>query len=451
MQAPPRLDPRYVEPTHLAPYVDVLERAPHGSLRATCSVPPRHFKTDTTSAAVAVWLKRDPSLRIMYVSYGARLAHEKSRQMRAFARTLGVPLDETVRAKHYWKTTAGGGVLATGIGGDLTGFGCDILIVDDPVKNRREAESRVMREHTWDWYTSTALTRLEPDGSAIVIQTRWHEEDLAGLCADEGYRVISLPAIDAQGRALAPDRFSIEQLEQIRREIGEYDFVALYQGQPRPKGGKTFYDAVLTDRVPEAGRYIIGVDLAHTARTSSDWSAAVVLCVEDPAPPGTGLERLVTVVDFEHAQERLAGTYRHGPQRMELIAPGFNSRIARLQEAHPGARTVWLIGGKEDVLAELMGSLKDCPVHIEAIPADTEIWRRVQPYAAAWNRGEVHVLNRPWAKRVVREHVSFTGLEGDLDDIVAACAGAYDESRGGQGLITVGGARPTADLRKLYT
>jgi predicted phage terminase large subunit-like protein len=148
----------------------------------------------------------------------------------------------------------GGGMVTAGIGGPLTGRGGDIVIIDDPVKNSEEAFSQVYRDKTWEWFTSTLYTRLEPNAAIIVIQTRWHADDLSGRLISEmesggePWTVINLPAIaeadDALGRmegeALWPERYSLEKLREIEATIGPYWFAALYQQRPIPVGKGLF-------------------------------------------------------------------------------------------------------------------------------------------------------------------------------------------------------------------
>lgn len=103
------------------------------------------------------------------------------------------------------------------------------LLIDDPVKNRQEANSEVMRNAVWDWYTSTAYTRLEDAGAVVVVMTRWHDNDLMGriLAAEaagdttEGWHIVHMPAVDDEGRALWPEKYDSAALDNIRQTIGE--------------------------------------------------------------------------------------------------------------------------------------------------------------------------------------------------------------------------------------
>ena len=119
------------------------------------------------------------------------------------------------------------------------------LLIDDPVKNREEAESETYRNNTWSWFTSTAFTRLSPGGVVIIIMTRWHMDDLAGRIIahpelSKRIKIISLPAVATHdqlpfrkvGEALWPERYSLQVMDEIKSTIGPYDWGSLYQGSP---------------------------------------------------------------------------------------------------------------------------------------------------------------------------------------------------------------------------
>jgi predicted phage terminase large subunit-like protein len=157
-------------------------------------------------------------------------------------------------AANRWELKGhGGGMITAGVGGRLSGLGCDILIIDDPIKNAAEANSETARENLWDWWTSVAHTRLEPGGTAVVIHTRWHQDDMIGRLLredahDHRWKVFNFPAIaeenDVLGRKpgdpLWPDRYGVKDLEQIKKSVGTYAWSALYQQRPVPPGGDVF-------------------------------------------------------------------------------------------------------------------------------------------------------------------------------------------------------------------
>ena len=214
-------------------------------------VPPRHGKSELCSIDFPAWyLGRNPDKEIITVSYSSELAQDfggKTRSVisgEAYPYIFNVTLKEDEQAKAKWRTNKGGSYTSVGVGGSITGRGANILLFDDPIKNREEAESEVYRDKVWQFFTSTAFTRLEPKGVVVVILTRWHVDDLAGRILENDElskrcKVIHFPAIATkrepyrqQGEALWPERFDIQSLTEIKNTIGPYDWQALYQGSP---------------------------------------------------------------------------------------------------------------------------------------------------------------------------------------------------------------------------
>ncbi|HYG67585.1 MAG TPA: phage terminase large subunit [Anaeromyxobacteraceae bacterium] len=233
--------------------------------RVILSVPPRHGKSELASHWLPVWaLELWPWMRIILTSYEARFASRWGRTVRDTIQTNGRELNVRVSRKssaaNQWDTTAGGGMLTAGVGGPITGWGANLFLIDDPFKNADQANSQLYRDKVWEWWQSTAYTRIEPfrdgrEGVALLTMARWHEDDLAGRLerfGDEGgepWHVIRLPALaddvdDPLGRrigeALWPERRSEEQLLNIKTAIGSYYFDALFQERPAPESGDIF-------------------------------------------------------------------------------------------------------------------------------------------------------------------------------------------------------------------
>lgn len=217
------------------------------------TVPPRHGKSQMSSIDFPAWfLGKNPEKEIIMASYSADLAQDfggKTREKvdsEAFGMIFpDVKLKEDEKARGRWRINGDGSYMAVGVGGPITGRGADILGIDDPIKNREEAESEVMREKIWDWFTSTAFTRLSPKGVAVIVMTRWHLDDLVGRILNhpglaKRTKIIRFTAIAEndelpfrrKGEALWPIRYSIESLNEIKDAIGPYDWQALYQGNP---------------------------------------------------------------------------------------------------------------------------------------------------------------------------------------------------------------------------
>lgn len=221
-------------------------------------MPPGSAKSTYASIVYPAWYLAQGGAAIIAASHTAELAERWGRRTRNLvaehSSTLGYGLSADSQAAGRWETTNGGEYFAAGVGGAITGRRADLAIIDDPVRSREDADSEVTRNKTWEWYKSDLYTRLKPGGRIVMIQTRWHEDDLAGRVLAEmeaggdRWDVVSLPAIaeenDQLGRApgepLWPDWESLEALERKRRAVGPRDWSALYQQRPAPEEGNYF-------------------------------------------------------------------------------------------------------------------------------------------------------------------------------------------------------------------
>lgn len=158
------------------------------SPRLMLLVPPRHGKSELASIRFPAWaLGHHPEWEIINCGYNLDLPMKFSRKVREIVRDPGyqpmfeqTEMDKDSQSAEAWNTTSGGGFTAAGVGGGITGKGAHILIIDDPIKNQEEADSITTRDGLWDWYWSTAYSRLAPGGGVLLIQTWWHDDDLAG-------------------------------------------------------------------------------------------------------------------------------------------------------------------------------------------------------------------------------------------------------------------------------
>jgi predicted phage terminase large subunit-like protein len=361
--------------------------------------------TDTVLAFAALTLLKQPHRTVGYVTYEAHTAYSKSRKARAFALAGGVELAADAKRMGEWRTPQGGGLIATGVGGPLTSQGVDVLLVDDPYKNRMQAESAAYREHLVDWWNDVAETRIEPGGSAFIFHTRWHTDDLTGHVLGgedaESWRHLRMPALSDEGESLWPERWSVEALEQKRRAVGEYTWASLYQGVPRARGGAVFGDVhFYEDRPADGYRVAIGVDLAYTKKTHADYSVAVVLA------------------------EKAGKFYVLDVRRVQVQAPAFGGVLSSVVAGYPRARMIAYVSGTERGVVDFLRA-SDVPLEPRAAQADKFV--RAQPVAAAWNAGDVLVPRfAPWADDFVAELAAFTGVDDAHDDQVDALAAAFD-------------------------
>ena len=227
---------------------DYLERVEKGEIkRLIIQVGPRKGKSQLASINFPAWyLGRNPDKEIITSSYSGDLASDFGQKTRDLVRDPvyqgifpEIVLREDTQAKNKWMTEQKGSYISTGVGGALTGRGANVLLLDDVVKNSEDANSETMREKTWQWFISTAYTRLAPNGAVVLIMTRWHQDDLAGRIQemDEGneWTVLSLPEIAEedeewdikgvkytrkQGDVLWQDRYPLEEVLKIKNQIG---------------------------------------------------------------------------------------------------------------------------------------------------------------------------------------------------------------------------------------
>lgn len=265
-------DGREMQAAHLALIDKVFRDIAAGRPRKVLiTMPPRHGKSRRAARWAPLWyLSRHPDHRVMIASYSADLADDHGRWIRdaihAYGPQIGLYLHAGSKAANRFDLAdehggrLEGGLVTAGVGGGLTGKGAHLAVVDDPIKDAADAQSPTMRTRLWDWWTSVLNTRIEPGGSLLVVQTRWHEADLAGkLLAGEDaddWTVIDLPAIcdsddDPLGRpigaALWPKRYGRAALGKIRRAVGERVWWSLFQQKPRPMEGGVWQWPWITD------------------------------------------------------------------------------------------------------------------------------------------------------------------------------------------------------------
>jgi hypothetical protein len=248
-----------------------LEQVIAGKIdRLMVFMPPGSAKSTYTSEILPpFWFNKFPRSSVIGCSHTGELAERFGRKVRnkilLKRDILGYSLDESNRAASRWETTTGGEYFAAGVGGAITGRRADLAIIDDPVKSREEAESEIIREKTFEWYKSDLVTRLKPSAKIILIQTRWHLDDLGGKLIHEmekggdKWEIINLPAFALPDDPLKrkvndplwPEWENTEALERKRTIIGHRDFESLYQQNPLPPGGIFFQEAdLLVDGLP---------------------------------------------------------------------------------------------------------------------------------------------------------------------------------------------------------
>ncbi|MFN3652344.1 MAG: phage terminase large subunit [Armatimonadota bacterium] len=457
--------PRYRWYRHCDALAAVLQRLADGEVkRLMVFMPPRHGKSETVSRLFpAYYLLRFPERWVGLCSYGAELAHTLSRSAKDYYLRGGGRLDPGAAAARHWETGAGGGMWAAGVGGPITGKGWHLGVIDDPVKNAAEVGSPHFREKQWEWYGSVFYTREEPvgesgdpDGALVVVQTRWHPDDLSGrlLARDrdeeepERWHVVSLEALKeetppevpphctlepdwrAPGEALCPERRPREKLERVRRALGSYAWNALYQQRPRPRSGGFFkVDRLqVVAAAPAEAERVRYWDKAST-EGDGDYTAGVLL-----AKDGDGL---YYVEDVVRGRWGPAERDRRMRQAAERDAARAGSRVRIWVEQEPGS------GGKESAQASVR-LLEGFPCRTERATGDKQ--SRADPFAAQVEAGRVRLVEGAWNSPYREELAAFP--LGEHDDQVDASSGAFNRLAGrgrrrglvgsGRGLVWVG-------------
>ena len=424
-----RVSPHLRRPTHFRTYSGKLETAVGGGHRLVFAAPPQHGKTQVTLHGLCWLIIRHPDKRHAYVTYSQSRARSVARTVKRILAAAGVVVSGTL---DMMVLPGGGQCLFTSIDGGITGEPVDgVAIIDDPFKNRKEADSARRREVVEESYREAVETRVHPGASIFVLATRWHPKDLSGVLVDEGWEYINLPAIaenddDPNGRevgeALFPEMWPVEALQAKRAKVLEFTWSALYQGRPRPKGGKVFHEPTFYAALPKTYRGAFGVDLAYTAKTTADWSICVELWREERTgkdAQGNPLEPLFYVRHVDRAQ---------------VEAPDFALTLKGRHVRRPEWRMLWRASGTEKGAASFI-QRQDIPLQVKSPPGDKLV--SATDVAAAWNAGRVLVPDpehfpecETWLYPFLDVIANFTGGGKEVDDDVDGLGNAFEALRG---------------------
>ena len=431
---------------HLEGITYALTRVLSGEIkRLIITVPPRSLKSICASVAFPAYiLGQDPTRRIICVSYSEGLARKHANDSRAlmrsglyarlFPRTRISPDKDT---ELETMTTDRGFRLATSVGGTLTGRGGNLVIIDDPLKPQ-EAQSEAARDSLRQWFTNTLLSRLDNKASdaIIIVMQRLHVDDLVGqLLETGGWEHLDLPAIAERDEAIAlgpgrvhlrrmgdllhPEREPQQILDDIKRDMGSFEFSAQYQQRPIPAGGnlvkwpwfKTHEHA--PSPVP-SDRIIVSWDTAMTARQLSDYSACVILLVRD------GTAFVLDVI------------------RERLEYPELRRKVIQVHRrwGHMIGNYALLIENKGSGMS-LIQDLKRESIHAIAVDPEGDKVMRMNEQTARIEAGAVSLPSRaPWLDEFKRELMAFPN--GRYDDQVDALSQGLKRAFGHRTIIYTG-------------
>lgn len=410
----------YVLAGHHKKIIDLLERVERGEINRVCIFqPPRSGKSELVSRLFPAWyIGRNPSKQIITASYGGDLARTFGRSVRNAIdsedyRNIfpNVRLAEDSRSANMWNTSEGGAYIAVGVGSGTSGFGSHISLIDDPFRDRQDADSKMVRDRVWDWYSSVLYTRRMPGAAIILCCTRWHEDDLAGrLLANQEkgdkWEVLSLPAIANEHtdheEALWPEWFPLEELRKTRAVMIPRDWRALYQQQPTAEEGdyfkKDWFKKFKFSDMPPM-HYYIGSDFAVTDK-GGDFTWHIVFGVahtEDiyiidawcgQTTPDIWIDELLLLMQ----KYRPMAVFCESGVIRRSVEPFL---VKRMRERAIYARIVWL------------ASVSDKAT-------------RARAFQARCAMGTVRVPETDIAERIIGELTAFP--TGKYDDAVDACS-----------------------------
>ena len=405
--------------------------------------PPRHSKSELASRRLPAYiLGKDPDTKIITASYSADLAGQNNRDVQRiidsqeyqhvfpstqlFGKNIRTLSQGTyLRNSEIFEIVNHKGVyLSAGIGGGIGGRGFTKGIIDDPIKNRQEAESKAYRDGIWDWYTSTFYTRRDSDNAGIlIILTRWVEDDLPGRLLEQQriggeyadqWEVINLPAIAEEerikgdsrqtGEALWPDKFSTEALKKIQANVGSYDWNSLYQQRPQPSGGGKIkrHWFKLVDKAPEGLYWNRFWDLAVSTKTSADYTASIAGALDDDGNL--------------YLRDMIRGQWEWPDTHRALIQAAISEGIpVGVEEA----------GQQKGFIDELLRDRELQGISIEGIKPGADKLTRALPWISRAEAGKVFLVKGSWINEFLNECQSFTGHGDKRDDQIDGVSGVY--------------------------
>lgn len=429
-----RTDGKWIPVEHLL-YISAIlaHELSLGDARIIIEVPPRHGKSELDSVHTPTWfLEKFPWAHVILATYAADFAEGFGRRVRdGFLENpkgiLNTKIRDDVQRVSNFLTNEGGSMTSIGIGGQITGRGAHLLLIDDFIKNWKEASSETVLRGIWDWFITSAYTRLEPGGSCVILATRWVIGDLIGLLKEQDknhmWTVIHIPAIAEEGdplnrkkgEALWPARYPIHVLEQIRSLVGEFIFQAMYQQNPK-EPGEVSADVDQIKEVteitqPQFYRWVRSWDLAASDTSRADWTVGTLIGTNARAGSPTAMTAIADMVRGRWLPAKVE-------TEMRKVAEADGTSTVIVIEQEPGS------SGKSFAQHLATNVLRGFVVHIKP-PAGHNKWIRAQPYIAAVSHGRILMLRAAWNSIHKGELKPFPN--GKFDDTVDSTAQGFNE------------------------
>lgn len=389
--------------------------------------PPQHGKSDIVSRYLPAFVfGHYPDLRIAGLSYAKDLASDMNRDVQAIMsspeyaalfpeRSFLLGGSGAANSEKFDVPGGRGAYVGQGVGGPLTGKRVDFGIIDDPIKNSKEALSPTVKESIWKWYGSTFLTRLSKNAGQIIMATRWATDDLSGriLAQNPKAKLLSFPAIDEKGQALVPDLHPIDKLLETKAMLGDYFWSAMYQQSPKTIGGAIFKD--------DGVRYYLPKDLPAKFDT-------VIQSWDMTFKDSEGADFVVGQVWGKLG----ANAYLLDEVRARMSFSASVAAVKRMTSKHPDARRK-LIEDKANGPA-IMDTLKAEVSGMIPVEPDGSKIARAHACTAEWEAGNVflpHPDIAPWVKDFVDEVTTFPAAANDdrVDAMTQALRDLYSKRK----------------------
>ncbi|HHR5847872.1 TPA: phage terminase large subunit [Providencia alcalifaciens] len=397
--------------------------------------PPQHGKSDIVSRYLPAYIfGKYPDLRIAGLSYGKDLASDMNRDVQRIMmsdeyavlfplsclnskRVVTIEVEAKRNSETFEIVGRKGTYISQGVGGPLTGKKVDLGIIDDPIKNAKEALSPTTKQSVWNWYVSTFKTRLSKNSGEIIMATRWATDDLSGRVIENNKKAIVLefPAINDDGEALVPELHPIDKLLETKAILGDYFWSAMYQQKPKPGDGQIFHE--------EFARYYLPKDLPESFdEIIHSWD----MTFKD----SDGTDYVVGQVWGKKG----ANAYLLYQIRKRMSFTETLKAVKLLVEKYPQARRK-LVEDKANGPA-VIDSLKSIISGLIPIEPDGSKIARAHACTAEWEAGNVWLPNKaiaPWITETVDEITTFpfAGNDDTVDAMTQALRYLFQKKKGG--------------------
>ncbi len=441
-----KLDPTWI-PKPFLTYISmkIAKAVARGYGRLLISVPPRHGKSQLATIFTSAWfLENFPNKNVVLTTYGADLSTDFGRATRDIIEQnpdlFNVRLRQDSKKVSRFQTNFGGAMMSVGLGGPITGRGADLLLIDDYIKEIKEAESKTYRNYVYNWFTTTAMSRREPGCTVIIIATRWHHDDLIGRLLKkfrDDWELIEIPALAYDncpfgripGEPLFPERFPLWELQGQRRLFGSHWFDALYQQRPHDTAGslsnKDWIETV--DSIPNKPslRFARIWDLAGTAG-GGDYTVGMLLVLD----PDT-----FTLYILHITRKQVSSGQVELLAKNAALSDGLATTVYIEQE--PGSSGKALIENYQNHVL---------PAHkVIGVPSTSAKQIRAQAVLAAAEFGKVKMLRGKWNDDFLDEMDDFP--DSDFDDQMDCLAIGYNMLMGKKLLSVVWGRQTAAQTK----